>query len=231
MKRFFAFLLACFGIFLVNSNETSGQGHLHIVQIDSFPQSPADTATAGVTYHNIRVRVTNTASTNFFGDIDVYLQSQSVGFTDTLVGGPLPPVLLMPGDTVSLPANPNYRFRSTVYGAGDNIIVVWPYSVNTPFDIFQSQVYYRLLVGINELTTTAISAFPNPVSGILNLSYDDENNVEQVRICDLSGRELLRLPGAPSQINLSGFEAGVYLLEQKQKNHATLVKKILLNEN
>ena len=115
MKKLFTLLFITASVLLFNSRVSSGQGHLHIARIDSFPQFPGDTAYNGQVYHSIRIFVTNVANTNFYGDIHVYLQSQTVGVTDTLFDAPHPPFLLTPGDTVSIHANPNYSFKTIHY--------------------------------------------------------------------------------------------------------------------
>jgi hypothetical protein len=231
MKKLISYVLMVVSVILFNGKESSGQAHLHIARLDSFPQLPGDTAHEFQVYHNIRIVVTNTGNTNFFGDIHVYLHSQSLGITDTLVEGPHPPYLLLPGDTVSIHANPNYRFSSTVYAAGDNIIVVWPFSTGTTFDVLQTHVFFQMTVGIPEPDLNDRYINSSIVSQVLHLRYLDENKVERVRIYDLVGREVLNLRGAVNVISLAGFNSGLYFIELIQKDGIHAVKKILVSGN
>jgi hypothetical protein len=233
MKKVF-YLLIIIGLFLFQSHSSSGQARLHIVQIDSFPVFPGDTAYEGQVYHNIRIVVKNVGTNNFFGDIHVFLYSQSLGVSalDTLRDDPFHPnYLLGPGDSVSLPANPLYTFRSIHYAAGDNIVVVWPYSGATNFDTYLTRIYLSLVLGIREPEEAGISIYPNPVSEILRLNYLDENKVEEVRIYDLVGREIFNVNKAIEQIDLKGFDPGIYFVELSLKDGRRLSKKILVTAN
>ncbi|MCX6290636.1 MAG: T9SS type A sorting domain-containing protein [Bacteroidetes bacterium] len=235
MKRLFALIAITIFLLLSSSINSSGQVHLHIVRIDSFPQLPGDTAFEGQVYSHIEIVVTNTGNTSFFGDIHVALYSQNIGLSglDTLRDGPLPPVLLQPGDTVPLHANPNYSFRAMHYAAGDNIIVVWPYAASgsANFDTYQTHVYFALTVGIEDLHQTSFVIYPNPVSGILHLSFADITKVEQVRIYDVYGEELNRYNKTVRSINFSNYRKGIYFLELTDTDGNRLVKKLLVTGN
>ncbi len=233
MKKVFSGLLVM-ALSLFLGFPSFGQARLHIVQIDSFPQFPGDTAFEGLDYHNIKIKVTNNGTSNFFGEIKTFLYSQSLGISaiDTLRNDPSHQnYFLLPGDTVSLQGNPQYEFRSAHYVAGDNIIVVWPYSGSIDFDTYDSRVYFAALVGVREHDQIGISLYPNPVSQILHLEYVSENTVEQVRIYDLVGREVFNVNRAVKTINLSGKDSGLYFIEVTHKDGSHAVKKILVEGN
>lgn len=233
MKKVFSILLLTGFTLFLNLN-SSGQALLHIVSIDNFPQTPGDTAYEGLVYHNIRIHVTNTGSNNFFGDIHVFLYSQNLGITaqDTLRDDQFHTnyLLLANGaDTVSLSANPNYRFKITHYAAGDNIIVVWPFSGPSNFDTYHTTVfYYPLSTEVSETGQSVLNLYPNPASQVIHLNYIDEKSVGRVRIYDLVGREVFNTNEAVKTINVSSFDKGVYFLERSDKNGKRTINKILI---
>jgi len=234
MKKAFSALLIA-GFSLLFSQSSFGQARLHIVEIDSFPVFPGDTAFEGQPYHNISIKVSNVGSNNFFGEIDVFLYSQSIGISgiDTLRDDPLHQnFFIPPGDTVTTDANPNYTFRSAHYDAGDNIIVVWPYFGSTDFDTYDSRVFFvPTLTGIHETKQASLNIFPNPVTRILYLNYGSENTVEQVRIFDPEGKEIFHYPKAVNTIDFSGCDRGLYFLELIRKDGTRSIKKIVVTEN
>lgn len=79
--------------------------------------------------------------------------------------------------------------------------------------------------GINEFkdSNTAISLFPNPVNGILNIKTN--NKIIDVEICDLSGRLIIK-DNKPN-IDITGFDAGVYFIKIKT-DKKYLVQKIII---
>ncbi len=228
MKKLFSLILiTALGVF--SSQESFGNSHLKIVKLVNYP----DTATMGQPYGNIHIWVTNTGSDFFFGDIHIYCKSQSVGIVDTLRDGPLPNYALNPNgeDTISLPINPpTFFFRPTLYAAGDNIIVVWPFAAasNFSFETYQTGVFLYDAVGISEVKKMDMSVYLNPVSRTLTINYDDKNAVERVRIYDLFGREVFVADEAVSTIDLTGFKGGVYIIEMNDRNGNRIIKKILV---
>jgi len=230
MKKVFSLFLLILASVLLHS-PAHAQARLKIIAIDSFPQFPGDTAYEGMFYHNIKIKVTNVGSSNFFGYIDVYLYSQSVGSSafDTLRDNPTN-IFLHVGDTATLGGNPNYAFRTIHYAAGDNIVVVWPFSGTVNFDTYDTRIYFSPLVGIEELTQASVKSYPNPVSEILRLNYTNENNVEQVRIYDLVGREIFNTRKAIHAIDVSRYNRGLYFLEITGKDGSHSAKKILVTD-
>ncbi len=229
MKKLLSLVLMV-ALWVFSSQESFGNPHLKIVKLVNYP----DTATMGQPYSNIHIWVTNTGPDFFFGDIHVYCKSQSIGIVDTLRDGPLPNYALDGNglDTISLPINPpQFSFRQTLYVAGDNIIVVWPYSsaiCNTCYETYHTQVFLYDAVGIDEVKKEAVSIYPNPVSRTLNINYENKNAVERVRIYDLFGREIYNVNEAVETIDLSGFKKGIYILEMSEKNGNRIIKKILV---
>ncbi len=228
-------LLLVTGFSLAFSSRTSAQAHLQIIQIDSFPDFPGDTAFEGVNYNHIRIHVVNVGNSAFFGEIEVFLSSQIVGDVDTLRDDGHPG-LLPAGDTIILPGivhgNPNFRFKSIHYAAGDNIIVVWPYSAGTGFNVFQSRIYFAQVTAIPEaMEGTAGYYLKNPVSTIINPEYPDKNKVEQVRIYDIMGREFFNAHEAIKSIDISSYRSGIYFFDCILDDGTHITKKIFISNN
>jgi len=80
-------------------------------------------------------------------------------------------------------------------------------------------------VGIEEqVLQSSLHVYPNPVSDVVNIQSDQTDNlVTDIRIIDLSGREMLRqtnirLGHAPTQIIVSALSEGTYVLEIRSEN-------------
>lgn len=233
MKKVLSFFLAA-GLLLFCSNHSFAQAHLRVTQIYNFPSMP-DTAYEGQHYDSIHIVVQNIGTMPHDSDVKVFLYSTNLGIAhqDTLRWSNFH-VHILPGQSVSLNNVPfNYYFRSIHYAAGDNIIVVWPVSSSSSMivDSFYTTVHFTPSVGIMELSPTQVRVFPNPVSQYLHLNYDNENNVEQVRIYDLAGREIYHVNEAVRTINLSEFDNGLYFLEIIHKDGRRLAQKILVTNN
>ena len=69
-------------------------------------------------------------------------------------------------------------------------------------------------VGVDELKATANwSVYPNPTSTVLNLNWDAAMNVQQIRIIDMQGREVLRsnnVSGTSFMGDVNAWPAGLY---------------------
>lgn len=99
-------------------------------------------------------------------------------------------------DWVDMPAIPaNYSYGREVDAALNWI----NFSVPTP------NATNQIIDGLAELNSVGISVFPNPTTGMIYFSQFSE-----YRLSDLSGRSLI--DGKSSEIDLSSFAEGVYLL-------------------
>src|SRR6185436_16187127 len=161
--RKLVFLTAITAVLLLRGETAFAQARLKVTQIFNFPVTPFDTAFEGPHYDSIHIVVQNIGTTNFYEDINILLYSTSMGYAyrDTLRWS-LNAHPLMPGQSTSLNNVPMfYFFRSTHYAAGDNIIVVWPFSrIDTtllPPDSLYINIFFEPLVGISEPSPAAFS--------------------------------------------------------------------------
>jgi len=235
MKKALTLLLIA-GLPILFSQQAPGQARLKVTALFNFPSIP-DTAFEGQHYDSIHIVIQNIGNATFSSsDINVLLYSTSMGIgnKDTLRWTSFPHTILA-GQSISLNNVPsNYYFRTIHYAAGDNIIVVWPYSVQTSnyqVDSFYTNIYFKEIVGIQELNGLSVKIYPNPVSRILKLNYGSEKTVEQVRIYDLAGREIFNVREAVRSVDISSFDEGIYFLEVSEKNGKRGVQKILITKN
>lgn len=70
-------------------------------------------------------------------------------------------------------------------------------------------------IGLSALDNNLLQVFPNPSSGILNVK--SKENIESIEIFDLYGKSLIQLNDASidTQVDLSGFASGNYILQAK----------------
>jgi len=89
-------------------------------------------------------------------------------------------------------------------------------SGNVAFDDFCASV--SSLVGVNEITASSFTAYPNPSRGVVNLSMNTPRNAEVV-ITDVIGNELRRYTIKSSDMNpsfdLSDYKDGIYFIKVK----------------
>ena len=94
------------------------------------------------------------------------------------------------------------------------------------FDLDAVGVMYQ--TGVNELTevgSNSILIYPNPVNDILSIQA--QFNIENSTIYNTLGKVMYS--GKASEINLSGFSSGVYVLIVQLQNGTSLSKRILKN--
>ncbi|MEI9947305.1 MAG: T9SS type A sorting domain-containing protein [Chitinophagaceae bacterium] len=79
---------------------------------------------------------------------------------------------------------------------------------------------------VNKLT---VSAFPNPTQTFFNLKVESKSNeLVQVKIFDINGRQLQYIPGTPGEVLKIGSKLapGTYLVETRQGNERSIIKII-----
>lgn len=87
------------------------------------------------------------------------------------------------------------------------------------------------LLSVNDLQASKLSVYPNPTTGLVNISNDNNSSLTSVSIADLNGRTVksLKLNGeTTSQINIADLSAGVYMMTISS-DQGTATKKIIKN--
>jgi hypothetical protein len=109
--------------------------------------------------------------------------------------------------TLAATVNEGYSFVQWNDGNTDN-----PRTVTVTGDMtFTAE--FAAGTGITETTATAIAVYPNPVRDVLHVQSLEA--VEQVSICDISGKILKQTAAPDREVRVSDLEAGVYLVKIK----------------
>jgi hypothetical protein len=82
-------------------------------------------------------------------------------------------------------------------------------------------------VGIETLEKNEILAYPNPTNGITKLEFRD-NNIREVIILDYLGKLIMKKTELENieQINLSGFDNGIYIIRVQTNNDVLNLKVV-----
>lgn len=100
------------------------------------------------------------------------------------------------------------------FGAFGSIAPVWTSSVvltnNAAFKSLAFELEGTVLSTETNDLMSAVKTFPNPVSDVLNIHLSNNFDNVSFELVDLNGRKLFA--GASDAINMSGYNAGVYIL-------------------
>ena len=86
-------------------------------------------------------------------------------------------------------------------------------------------------IGINEysLNGAALQVWPNPATDYVHVVTDNEGQGSTYRLYDLNGRLLQggRLEGNDTEISVSGYTSGTYILQVEDAQHHVQTAKIV----
>ena len=126
--------------------------------------------------------------------------------------------------TSSSARNPVVTYNTKgIYSATLNVINTWGNSTK----IKASYINAGVGVGVAKYRKDSVSVFPNPSNGLMKISGNKP--ILNVRICDLTGREVLYRSVNEQQITIqtNGLKAGVYNLIIRLQNE-TLNRKVVI---
>ena len=81
--------------------------------------------------------------------------------------------------------------------------------------------------GFDDYAINFVKMYPNPANSIVNF-YSPSNEVLEVAIYDMLGKQVLRSVRVHSQLNISSLHAGIYFVNLTQGTHVTS-KKLVVN--
>ena len=81
--------------------------------------------------------------------------------------------------------------------------------------------------GFDDYAINIVKMYPNPANSIVNFS-SPSNEVLEVAIYDMLGKQVLRSVRVQSQLNISSLHAGIYFVNLTQGTHVTS-KKLVVN--
>jgi hypothetical protein len=210
MKKFL------FLFFIILITGTAGAQHLRISSISGIPLFPGDTVFEASQY-SVSVIVVNDDSVAFdlSDTIDILITNNDSLFTTDTIATYSDTTSLFPGDSVTI-SNSLYVFEAPHFDDGDNIVVVWPQAriSGGTYDSLSFEIYYVSLgSGIDEQEVSGLIVYPNPSTDYLFLGNSHKFKIKQVRILDLSGKEIYLDKTQNLVIPISNLKAGQYLLE------------------
>jgi len=107
-------------------------------------------------------------------------------------------------------------FTSTITGLTNGITYhVRAYAINCSGISYGADVtYLHNATGIEEILTNEVSIYPNPVSGLLNIEYKNDN-FKTINLLNSQGIRLekVQVISPRQQIDFSKYEYGIYFLE------------------
>jgi hypothetical protein len=231
MKRLLIRIILALSLF-GGVKAVNAQAHLVIESLINYP----DTA-----YHGLNVPLSavikNIGNTPFQGTLQLVFTTNGNPNFSYLYFNSGAVANILPQDTAVLNDPQGYTFDSTFYRLLGNVVVVWPYTTQlVDIDTFYTNVYFiaNPFLGIRKYEGISdISVYPNPAGNWLQLDMI-ENNLESVRIIDLSGRAIRQYPpgqGPHTRIPLDGLPAGIYLLQvENSEKKQFVVRFVKLNE-
>ena len=219
-KLLFSFLIGL--AFLFQPTGSHAQFRLFVDSIDGIVNPVVEGDPYTLSFH---VQRSDSDATTFFGDVFILIRSESVGLTDTM--GIFTQITLPQyGDTTLIDT---FTFESSSFDGGDNIVVVWPASTTsiTP-DTLHTHVNFSS-ISVEEYDPRQLfTLFPNPASRFLNLRYTDPEKVEQVRVSDILGKDLLAFGQAVSTVDIRPLASGIYFIEVRHKNGLRATQRIII---
>ncbi|HOS48599.1 MAG TPA: T9SS type A sorting domain-containing protein, partial [Bacteroidia bacterium] len=90
--------------------------------------------------------------------------------------------------------------------------------------------HFTIATGIKENTKSTYNVFPNPSSGIVNITeLENSGNQFELDVFEMSGRKILNNKTI-YQINLEEFGPGIYTLQIKQSNNKSDIFKVVITD-
>ncbi len=220
MKKLFLFLTLFISVFLFGKS-TSAQ----TIKLDSIIGFP-DTVYAGES-KTMDLLISNSGGFLFNADLVVLMHSlgDSSG-VDTLYYNP---AYVISGNTFYDTLHITHTFEASELDGGDNIVVVWPASSQMPLAVSNDSLYFNVYfinVGIEEHNNAqSFLLFPGSSGGRMELQIAHPEKVEQVRVFDIMGVEVLRFKGPVTGFNTGSCSSGIYFVEVMNSDHSTVIKK------
>jgi len=218
MKKLFFIFLLCTPFFFIEQNASAQT--LRLDSVVGWPGFVIDSQVVG-----LQLFISNTGGTNFMGDLAILMNStQHDTVPDTLYYDPNDTI---PGNAFYDTIEITHTFNAADLDDGDNIVVVWPAS--SQVSVIQDSLHFNLYfnhMGVEENgSPQTVQLFPNPSGEIVHLRIAYPEKVEQVRVYDVLGEDLLIFDSGVSRFNVASLSSGVYFVEVRNKDHSMVVKK------
>jgi hypothetical protein len=200
------------------------QAAAQLLTLDTIAGIP-DTVTFSET-HTLTIFMSKSGGNVFSGDLTLFFHTQNdtAGAADTLLHYDQ---YTLNSSTDSITTN--FTFNESCLDGGDNIVVVWPSSSMQPLEVNGDSIYFHIVyegVGIDENNhRQTMMLYPNPARSEVRLRLAFPEKVEQVRVLDVLGKEILRFGEAVKSFNVESLVEGIYFVEVKSRDGGVIVKK------
>jgi hypothetical protein len=215
------FILTLLASVFVNSKSANAQT-LRLDSIIGFPDTVFQQQVV-----SMELLISNSGGFLFNGDLLVLMNSigDSIG-ADTLYFNAN---YTISGNTFYDTVQITHTFDAAELDAGDNIVVVWPSSAQSPLAVNNDSLTFNVFflnTGIEENERQqALFIYPNPSGGIIHIHWTDQEKVEQVRIFNALGAEMLFCRKAINEADIRSFSSGLYFIDVINKDGSHVVSK------
>jgi hypothetical protein len=224
MKKILYFLFLLF-----SSHTLIAQSHLRVDSISGIPAQ--GDSTFEYNPYTINLIIQNLDTAQITDTIDVFIQRQDTAHPADILYSDTVPMTIAGGGSIQVQSN-NYVFSPVNFDDGDNIVVVWPQARTTPVTIIDSSVFHIFYVSLVASTPSGAEKdfmlYPNPATRYLLLGKSD-SRLKQVRIYDISGREVYRSDTPGNFIDIESWNPGTYLIEIEKVDGGKRVVKVQKN--
>lgn len=175
-------------------------------------------------------------STTYTGNITIQIYNDSTG---TGGFGTIVPVdsTYIQGATInannSLFVSDSIFIDPSIFRSGINTVVIWPVAAEssgfTTLDTTRQNILVLApLASRKQISLDKITLFPNPFNSIIWLKGLDKNIIEQVRIFNVLGEEIMQLQiKESSTLNLNQLEKGVYFIRIEATDGKQIIIKTI----
>ena len=123
----------------------------------------------------------------------------------------------------------SFDFSSEIGSIFDRLVVIPDFDDSR----FQDHITYfdqisfgNQTAGFDDYVMNSVKMYPNPANGVVNFS-SASNEVLQVAIYDMLGKQVLRSDRVQSQLNISSLNPGMYFVKMTTRQHNTTKKLVV----
>lgn len=131
------------------------------------------------------------------------------------------------GDVINGDAMDDYAGRTDINTDGSIVALSAPWNDGNMTDAGQIRVFQSPFASVNNYQGKYVSIYPNPTSGIVNISIE-EKRIQKIIITDILGRIISKNPHIQEymSIDLSDFKKGLYIINIQTDNEIFISKVI-----
>lgn len=183
----------------------------------------------------INVRINNVLDDNLDWNT-IQIDGSSHSYTNEIVNGKNVAFIF---DNIFLPSSSTNEIGSQGYIAykikpknnsqvGDvftnNADIYFDYNLPIRTNTVNTEVIENL--AINQFENASINLYPNPTNG--KLTIDSKTDISSIILTNIYGQNVMEITNT-NEINISGFNNGIYFIKIKDKTGTVFIKKVIKN--